>query len=585
MKKNKRSKRVKRTGRKEPTIEQVTKKTEFDSHNRKFRLARFFEQQRVQLAVVVFFALLLRLINLLQMKLNSPFYELPTTDSAFYNELAVKIAEGEWLGSEVFYYNPFYPYLLGVLYSIFGPSLTIAKIIQLFIGTGTCVLIYLLGKRLSGPTVGFIAGLLAAFYGLFIFYDDLILPSTISLFLYTLTILMLLLAKDKPSPSRVVAAGFSLGLAFLCRPTVLPFVAAIWVIVVLRKEGGWFIVSRLAILTVTSVLVVLPVTIRNYKVGDDLVLVSSHSGITFYLCNNPYANEYFTVPKSIPATLADHPTEIRDYFTAQAEKELNKKAKPSEISSYWTSKGFDFISKNPGQWLKTVYRKFRGLLDVYEFSDNQNYYFSMRYSSILSMPVLLGFGFVCPLALLGMILCWSRRKEFALLYIFIGAYGASLMFFFANSRFRLLLVPFIIIFTAYALDWMKQKLYKSDFKPFAFASVLLIFFVLIVNTDIFGEYGYKEKIRYTDYYNVGNKFQIKGRLDEAVNAYETSIKMKSNYLSSHNNLAVVYEKKKDWEKARSEWNKVLKLARKKGSPIHIKRSQNRIKLANRHLNK
>ena len=44
-------------------------------------------------------------------------------DSRGYDEWARRIAGGDWLGHEVFYQAPLYPYLLGVIYAIAGRHL------------------------------------------------------------------------------------------------------------------------------------------------------------------------------------------------------------------------------------------------------------------------------------------------------------------------------------------------------------------------------------------------------------------------------------------------------------------------------
>ncbi len=46
-------------------------------------------------------------------------------DAKGYFDWGLRISEGNWYGSETFYQAPLYPYFLGVLFSVFGPSLTV----------------------------------------------------------------------------------------------------------------------------------------------------------------------------------------------------------------------------------------------------------------------------------------------------------------------------------------------------------------------------------------------------------------------------------------------------------------------------
>ena len=64
-------------------------------------------------------ALAVRLVHVWQMR-ATPFFSVLLGDSRGYDEWARRIAGGEWLGGEVFYQAPLYPYMLGVIYAAVG---------------------------------------------------------------------------------------------------------------------------------------------------------------------------------------------------------------------------------------------------------------------------------------------------------------------------------------------------------------------------------------------------------------------------------------------------------------------------------
>src|SRR5262245_38493806 len=64
------------------------------------------------LAVIAGFALVVRLIYLWQIR-DAPFFTLLMGDSKGYDEWARRIAAGDWIGSDVFYQAPLYPYFMG----------------------------------------------------------------------------------------------------------------------------------------------------------------------------------------------------------------------------------------------------------------------------------------------------------------------------------------------------------------------------------------------------------------------------------------------------------------------------------------
>ena len=70
-----------------------------------------------------------------------PLSDAPTIDEASYDEWASEIAAGEWMGEEVFFQEPLYPYFLGTLYAVFGRDLLVVRLIQAALGVLTCWLV------------------------------------------------------------------------------------------------------------------------------------------------------------------------------------------------------------------------------------------------------------------------------------------------------------------------------------------------------------------------------------------------------------------------------------------------------------
>jgi len=122
---------------------------------------------------IVALAAVLRLAYTLGSR-TSPFFDHLDLDTKFYDSWARRIAAGDWVGHDVFFMGPLYPYFLGLVYKVFGPSLLAAKLVQSIVGALTAGVVYLLGREVFGAAVGVVAGLLAALYIPFIFTDTLI---------------------------------------------------------------------------------------------------------------------------------------------------------------------------------------------------------------------------------------------------------------------------------------------------------------------------------------------------------------------------------------------------------------------------
>ena len=94
----------------------------------------------MQALVIFTVALSARLIHLWQLR-STPFFDTLLGDANGYDQWAQRLAAGDWVGTEVFYQAPLYPYFLGGVYAIIGRDLLIVRIIQAVIGSASCVLL------------------------------------------------------------------------------------------------------------------------------------------------------------------------------------------------------------------------------------------------------------------------------------------------------------------------------------------------------------------------------------------------------------------------------------------------------------
>ena len=237
-------------------------------------------------------ALVVRLLHLWQLS-ASPFFgpHALMGDSAGYDRWAQRIAAGDWLGGEVFYQAPLYPYLLGMIYTIAGRDLAIVRLCQAVLGAGSCVLLAAAGWRFFSWRVGLVAGVLLAVYAPAIFMDATIQKSAIDLFL--LCFLLWLLARTFPmelagwESVRVegwgtrtwLGIGVALAALSLSRENALVFAVAIlfwlWLesraLAEPRRRWG----RAAGLLLVGMALVLLPVAVRNTAVGGGVHLTTS----------------------------------------------------------------------------------------------------------------------------------------------------------------------------------------------------------------------------------------------------------------------------------------------------------------------
>ena len=142
-------------------------------------------------ALIVFcVALAVRLVHIWQIR-PSPFFDVLMGDANGYDQWAQRLAAGDWIGSDVFYQAPLYPYFLALVYTLFGEAPMTVRLCQAVIGSLACVWLALAAWRLFSKPAGIAAGLMLAFYAPAIFFDGLIQKSVLDAFLLCLALALL----------------------------------------------------------------------------------------------------------------------------------------------------------------------------------------------------------------------------------------------------------------------------------------------------------------------------------------------------------------------------------------------------------
>ena len=415
-------------------------------------------------------ALALRLVHFWTVR-ETPFFTDLGLDPLAYDEWGQRIAAGHWLGDEVFYQDPLYPYFLGVIYRLAGHSYSAVVLVQCLLGALVAPMVYLAARTGLGSKEAILAGTLAAAYAPAIYYDGLLLKTWLGSFL----VAALLLAIGRARRSSALswgAAGLLLGLGCLVRGNLLiclPVLAG-WLLLHrrgneshrsqghlihemtrrLRHPQAWRSVGALAL---GSTLILFPTALRNRVVGGEWVLTTAQAGPNFYLGNNPTntTGRYEPLP-----FVGANPKYERRGFTAEAERRTGRPMTAAEVSRFWFAESWRWIRAYPGDWLMLTWWKLRAYWGAYEVPDNLDYYLYRTSAPVLRLP-LPGFGLVAPLGLLGL---WTVRRHSGwprLLSLFVLVYSGSVILFFVFSRYRLPVMPALFPLAAAAsLDLVQR---------------------------------------------------------------------------------------------------------------------------------
>jgi 4-amino-4-deoxy-L-arabinose transferase-like glycosyltransferase len=485
-------------------------------------------------ALIFSTALALRLTYLV-LYARSPLFDAPGMDPGYHVDWALDIATRSFIGTEVYFRAPLYPYLLSAFFWIFGKSSSTFMIIhavQLVVGAANCVLLYRLATRIYGLRVGLVAGLIASLYWIFIYFEGEFLFPVLLIFLLLTAFSFLMDAVESRSLSHFFASGLFFGLFAITRPNILVFIPflLLWLHFLDREEG---LRSRFwkgaAAMVGAIVLCVAPVTLRNYLVSGDFVLISSQGGLNFYIGNNPSSDG---ARAFIPGEFigADWESGYREPIEL-AEREAGRALTPSEASKFWTNKGLAFLRDQPGKAFRLYVRKLRLLFNGSEIPNNRNIHFFAEYSGFLNLPFFINFWMLAPIGVAG-VLFTPRNRWWWLLVGFMVVYLGSFLPFFVTSRYRTIALPFLIIMASVFLVRFYDTWRERDWARLlgAGGTALVLSVMLHLNDVEFP--GARVDQPSSAHYALARAFFEKGEFEKAVPHFEMSERLVEPFGSS-----------------------------------------------------
>ena len=214
-----------------------------------------------------------------------------SADPVEFNALALRVAHGDGYvagdGRPTSFRAPGFPLFLAGVYRAVGQAYPPVYATLCLLGALSCVLTYVLARELVSENEARLAALLGALYVPHMHFATTFLSENLFVPCLALGLWLFIRHVKTGSTPALVAAGLVLGWAALTRPfalLLLPILLGVLLGAALRQrrfraaEGLAFAVAFLAVL--------LPWTVRNYRVHGRLVLIATNGGSTFYGANN-----------------------------------------------------------------------------------------------------------------------------------------------------------------------------------------------------------------------------------------------------------------------------------------------------------
>lgn len=324
------------------------------------------------------------------------------------------------------------------------------------IGTGTVVLLGLLGRRIGGDRLGLVAAGLGAVYPMLWTAEGSLMSEGLYGFFLVATLLAAMRLRERPTWQRAAGLGALIAIAALTRGEGLSLIVLLAIPVAILSRPTWAERARLWGAALLACLVVLaPWTIYNLTRFEDPVLISTNSNGVFVgaNCRETYHGELIGAWRFQCYTPRRPGEDEAQYFLRQRHI------------------GIEYALDHTSRWPAVVAARLGRLLDVYRFDQSVFFNSAEGRPSQWAARAIRAYWVVGVLALIGIALLWRRRERFAL--VVLGAPMVMVLlvgiFTYGGTRFRYGAEPSLVVLAAVTLlaagEWAARRLAARRHAP------------------------------------------------------------------------------------------------------------------------
>ena len=508
-----------------------------------------------------FAAFSLRLFSLTRFT-QSPDFIPNGDDMQFYHDWAVRILRGQWTDGKAFYGLPGYSYCLALSYAIGGVNPWLIGFFQCGLEALTTVLIARMALAAFAEHTRWAPQIaITASIGWMLFlpaqaFSIILMPTSWVVASFWGLVWWIMKTDERTTWRTWLGMGLFIGVISMLVATVLMLLPLIFAAIWLRTKAP--LPRRLAVcgLSVASVFLGFyagcsPAWLHNRLIAHEPVLLSAHSGLNYWIGNNPQATGYPRIPEGLRASQQGL---LRDSITL-AEREEGRKLTRAEVSQHWSAKAKAWIAAHRPQWLALLGRKFSNFWNAFQYDDLS--VISLLRSQDILLPGL-RFGIVAALALPGMLWAVWRVPRARWLAGAVLLHMAALMPVFITERYRLCAVPGLMIFASYGLwtlwAWLCRYRWVEPL-GFSTATACAAVFVSWPRADL--------SLWSLEPYNTGLRAQKTGDLDTAQRCFELAYAYVQDNSEINFALANLWYARGDHGQAKKFYRRTLELA-----PLH-----------------
>ena len=468
---------------------------------------------------------------------GAPIFRFPLVDAGTYHRLAVDILKGNGVVG-AFWQPPGYPYFLAFLYEMGGADPVVGRALQaLLLAPLLALLLWRVGRRVVPPAWAFGAALVACVTGPLLFYFSQLLAAAPAAVLIAAVLWLALRAMERPGMVRWLLAGVATGVAILFVATSAAVIPVLLVFAWLGAPAGWRQrCKRVAAMIVGVGLIVLPVTMRNALHCGKLVWVSTNGGVNFYVGNS----------HDWDVSLTTQPGQDWDQMVRMPYKAGAKDS--AEMDRWFERQALRDMKHHPKTALRRLIEKALVFWHGREIPRNLNIYDWRSESLLLSATVwragiCFPVGLLVPLAVIGVVML-RRQRAVVLLATSIVAYGLLVALFFPCSRYRVPVLPVIVLFATAGVWAIAMAVREKQTRTIRMLAVALVVLVVLANMPFTWP---TDSVNYNAHlWNaIGAAADTRGDKIMAKNSYQRALEFDPRFADAHFNLGSVYTRNGD----------------------------------------
>ena len=331
-----------------------------------------------------------------------------------------------------------YPLISASIYYFTNHSFLAIKIFQILLSLLTCILIYLLSRKIfQSNKIALFSLMLLVFHPGLIVYSVKLHPLTLESFLLALTLLFLVSVMSRATPTiKLFFTGLSLGLMLLVRATAGLFIPVAFLILYFKlKKAGTSPFLSIGSILLGVCLILTPLIVRNFLIYKKVVILPNDSGFNFWIGNNRLSNG-----------TADS-ANGKSVFYSTEEAFRNKVYSLNEFGQkkFLYDDAFNFIKNDKIRALQLFFKK---IYFYWWFSPDQGHLYPAQWALVYKLyySIIIFFA-ISPFFVMPKKLFIQNKESIYLIISCFIAMSLAQSLYYVDGRHRWTIEPVILIFS------------------------------------------------------------------------------------------------------------------------------------------